>query len=104
MTGELLHRLIVEKWGFSYDLQLRRFKGKIFLQVMWRYLEQVSFPMTEGEYFENLEAISTHLNEWGVTEAVTTHIQTTRQRPRQGKAVSIPLDLGDRISEWIVSF
>ena len=102
MTGESLHALVVNKWDFSYDLQLRRFKGKIFLQVMWRYLEQVSFPMTEDEYFDNLDAIAVHLNEWGVTEAIAQYIEETRQRPRQGKAVSIPIDLGDRASEWIL--
>ena len=102
MTGESLYALVVDKWGFSYDLQLRRFKGKIFLQVMWRYLEQVSFPMTEDEYFENLDAIAVHLNEWGVAGAVAKYIDETRQKPRQGKVVSIPLDLGDRASEWIL--
>ncbi len=102
MTGDSLYNLIVDKWGFSYDLQLRRFKGKIFLQVMWRYLEQVSFPMTEDEYFENLDAIAVHLNEWGVASAVMQFIDETRQKPRQGKAVSIPIDLGDRASEWIL--
>ncbi|MHC5824555.1 MAG: DUF3067 family protein, partial [Nostoc sp.] len=33
---------------------------------------------------------------------VQTFITQTRDRPRLGKAVSIPLDLGDRASEWIL--
>ncbi|MGL4884231.1 MAG: DUF3067 family protein, partial [Waterburya sp.] len=40
MTGEQLHQLLLEKWGCSYDVQLRKVKGKIFVRVMWKYLEQ----------------------------------------------------------------
>ncbi|MDE5082557.1 MAG: DUF3067 family protein, partial [Trichodesmium sp. St18_bin1] len=50
MTGEELRQLLLAKWGKSYDIQLRRTKGKIFVQVMWKYLEQASFPITEPEY------------------------------------------------------
>ncbi len=102
MTGEDLHRLVLEKWGKSYDIQLRRTQGKIFVQVMWRYLEQVSFPMTETEYAEHLEAIATYLQGWGAGEQVHQFIQATRERPRLGKAVSIPIEMGDRASEWLL--
>jgi hypothetical protein len=33
---------------------------------------------------------------------VETFIAQTRDRPRLGKAVSIPLDLGERASEWLL--
>ena len=42
MTGEDLRQLLLNKWGVSYDIQLRRTRGKIFLQIMWKYLEQLS--------------------------------------------------------------
>ncbi|WP_420093640.1 DUF3067 family protein [Fischerella thermalis] len=29
-------------------------------------------------------------------------MQGTRERPRLGKAVSIPLDLGERSTEWLI--
>ena len=45
MTGTELRQAIVHKWDFSYDVQLRKTQGKIFLQVMWRYQEQQSFLM-----------------------------------------------------------
>ncbi len=102
MTGEDLRLLLLNKWGCSFDMQLRRTQGKIFVQVMWRYLEQVSFPMTEAEYLEHLNAIAEYLNAWGSTAQVQTYIEQTRDRPRLGKAVSIPIDLGERESEWIV--
>jgi hypothetical protein len=33
---------------------------------------------------------------------VREYIVTTRERPRLGKAVSVPLDLGERASEWLL--
>lgn len=102
MTGEELQQILVEKWGCSYDIQLRQVKGRIFVQVMWKYLEQVSFPLSEQAYLEHLEAVASYLNAWGSVEQVKTFIRQTRDRPRLGKAVSIPLDLGERASEWIL--
>ena len=83
-------------------MQLRRTQGKIFVQVMWKYLEQASFPMTEDEYLAHLDTIAAYLNAWGGADQIRTYIQETRESPRLGKAVSIPLDLGIRESEWIL--
>ncbi|MDJ0587628.1 DUF3067 family protein, partial [Microcystis sp. M49636_WE2] len=49
MTGVDLQQLLLEKWGRSYDIQLRRIKDKVHVQVMWKYLEQASFPLSESE-------------------------------------------------------
>ena len=78
MTGDDLQQLLIDKWGYSYDMQLRRTQGKLFVQVMWRYLEQVSFPMSDGEYGQHLDAIAAHISEWGVAEQVRQFIQQTR--------------------------
>jgi hypothetical protein len=102
MTGADLRQLLVNKWGRSYDIQLRRTQGKIFVLVMWKYLEQVSFPMTEAEYLEHLNAVAGYLEAWGGVEQVQTFVHRTRERPRLGKAISIQLELGDRASEWIL--
>ncbi|MGJ3253906.1 MAG: DUF3067 family protein [Elainellaceae cyanobacterium] len=102
MTGEELHQLLLEKWGYSFDVQLRRIQDKVFVQVMWKYLEQASFPMTEPEYEAHLDTIASYLNALGGTDQVKTFIDQTRDRPRLGKAVSIPIDLGARSSEWML--
>ena len=102
MTGLQLQQILLDKWGRSYDIQIRRTKGKIFVQVMWKYLEQASFPLSEAEYREHLDLVASYLNAWGGAEQGKAHIKETRQRPRLGKAVSIPLDLGERASEWIL--
>lgn len=36
------------------------------VQVMWRYLEQQSFPLTEQEYQLQLDAVAEYLNLWCV--------------------------------------
>ena len=69
---------------------------------MWRYLEQASFPMSEDEYFAHLNEVATYLEGWGATEQIQTFIEQTNERPRLGKAVSIPVDLGARAAEWLL--
>lgn len=102
MTGIELRQAIADKWDFSYDVQLRKTQGKIFLQIMWRYQEQQSFSMSEQEFIEHLNVIATYLNDWGVVEQVKKFIETTKERPRLGKAVSIPLQIGERSLEWLL--
>ena len=94
MTGKQLRQAIADKWNFSYDVQLRKTQGKIFLQVMWRYQEQQSFSMNDVEFMQHLDTIASYLSDWGVVDQVQTFIANTKERPRLGKAVSIPLQIG----------
>jgi Domain of unknown function (DUF3067) len=102
MTGKELREIIVTKWGYSYDLQIRRTPDRIFLQVMWKYQEQASFPRSEADYLAHLDMIGSYLAGMGSVAQVQKFIATTTEKPRQGKAVSILLNLGNRASEWIV--
>lgn len=102
MTGQDLRQLLLNKWGHSYDIQIRRTQGKIFVQVMWKYLEQASFPLSEADYIERLNTIANYLHAWGAATQVQDYIEKTRDRPRLGKAVSIPIELGERASEWML--
>lgn len=101
MTGQELQALLIAKWGYSYDLQIRRTQGKIFLQVMWRYQEQASFPLSEPQYLAHLDQVASYLDAWGQSDHTAAWIEQTREKPRLGKAVNIPLDLGQRASEWL---
>ncbi len=102
MTGQELREIIIQKWGYSYDVQLKKTPSKIFLQVMWKYQEQVSFPISEADYLAHLDTVAVYLSAMGGSEQVQKFIETTTEKPRLGKAVSIPIDLGDRKSEWII--
>ena len=102
MTGQDLRQLLLDKWGRSYDIQVRRTQGKIFVLIMWKYLEQQSFPLSEAEYLAHLDTIAQYLQGWGGFEQVQSYVEKTRDRPRLGKAVSIPLELGGRSTEWML--
>jgi hypothetical protein len=102
MTGLELRDIIVAKWGYSYDVQMRKTPGKIYLQVMWKYQEQASFPLSETDYLAHLDTIGAYLAAMGGVGQVQAFIEKTTEKPRLGKAVSILLDLGDRASEWIL--
>ena len=102
MTGDELHQLLIAKWGVSFDVQLKRSQNKFLLQIMWRYLEQKSFPMTEDQYMEHLNAVASYLSAWDGEAQVRQFIEQTSERPRVGVAVSIPIEPGARSSEWLI--
>ncbi len=105
LTGPELRQLLLDQWGQSYDVQLRRSGDRVALLVMWKYLGQASFPMNEADYMAHLDEISALVTDWGQAEVVRQEIMASRQRPRMGKAISIPLELshlGDRATEWIL--
>ncbi|MEM9215024.1 MAG: DUF3067 family protein [Cyanobacteria bacterium P01_F01_bin.150] len=102
MTGEELQQLIVGKWGVSFDVQLKRGQNKCWLQVMWRYLEQKSFPLTEEQYIDHLNVVGGYISAWESDEYVRQFIEQTNSRPRIGVAVSVPIVLGARASEWLL--
>jgi hypothetical protein len=102
MTGSELRDIITTKWGYSYDVQLRKTPTKIYLQVMWKFQEQASFPLSEADYLAHLDTVASYLAAMGSVEQVKQFIETTNEKPRLGKAVSLLLDLGDRASEWLL--
>ena len=91
------------RWQASYDLQLIVRRGRLYLQVMWGYLEQQSFPMTAEAYGAHLEELVATLNGLGVAEQVRQWLRTTRDRPRLGRALSLPLEIpAGRSSEFLL--
>ncbi|CAL8460829.1 g360 [Coccomyxa elongata] len=109
ISGEELRELIVEKWGRSYDTRLHKRGRRMYLQIMWKFLEQRSFHMNELEYQAQLDAVAEYLTLWRVGPTVRAAI---RSAPPRGpgytggggaRAVSIPLDVeldGARSGEW----
>ncbi|EME29775.1 uncharacterized protein Gasu_27770 [Galdieria sulphuraria] len=106
LDGVQLRELLLQRYGLSYDIRLKVtpwFSGKYLLtaNIMWLYVEQQSFPLTEHEYLCHLEAIAQYLNNWGVVNQFIDFLQSTKQKPRVAKAVSVPLDVSQ---EEIVEF
>lgn len=58
--------------------------------------------MSEADYFAHLDEVASYINAWGATLQIQSFIAQTSERPRLGKAVSLPLDLGSRASEWLL--
>ncbi|KAG2422579.1 hypothetical protein HXX76_015907 [Chlamydomonas incerta] len=109
ISGRDLRDLVRQKWGRSYDVRLTKLQGRMYLQVMWKFLEQASFPLTEQEYMQQLDAVAEYLNDWGVVDTVRQGIQAARRPPGytgggNARCISIPLavDLGGtRSAEWV---
>lgn len=108
LDGYKLRDLLMERYGKSYDVTIRVspwLNGKSILSVniMWHYQEQVSFPMSELEYLEHLEAISAYLNKWGAAGKFVRYVRATKERPRVAKAVAVPIEdiAPEHLKEWL---
>lgn len=54
MNGEELRRLVFKKWGKMYDTRIHQRRDQfnklgLYLQVMWKFVGQKSFPMVGGK-------------------------------------------------------
>jgi hypothetical protein len=92
LSASELIRLLRNRWQASYDLRLVRRQGRLYFQVMWGHLEQQSFPMTPLAYEERLAEVAATLNEVGAADQVRSWLETTRDKPRMGKALSLALE------------
>jgi hypothetical protein len=81
-----LRQLVYDKWGKSYDVRIMQRSGSTYMHIMWKHLEQQSFPLTEEEYQEQLDAVAELCSVWGVSEVVRSGIQTARAR---GPGISV---------------
>jgi hypothetical protein len=103
LSGAELLGLLRLRWQASYDLQLVQRRGRLYLQVMWAYLEQQSFPLDAEAYGAKLADLVASLNGLGVAAQVRDWLNSTTDRPRLGKAMSLPLELPPgRASEFLL--
>jgi hypothetical protein len=103
LSREELLGILRRRWQASYDLQLIVRRGRLYLQVMWGYLEQQSFPLDAEAYAAKLDELVTNLNGLGVAAQVRTWLLTTPDKPRLGRAMSLPLALPEgRASEFLL--
>ncbi|CAM9231641.1 unnamed protein product [Pylaiella littoralis] len=98
-SGYDMYDLIVDKFDVPYDVQINKtvWMGKPVLcfNVMWRHLGQSSFPLSEQEYLEHLQALAELLMEWDRVDQFKKSLAETKKRPQSyfGYAVALPLDL-----------
>ena len=93
---------LVNRWGKKYDFRLFTRKNSLYLQMMWRFLEQESFPMSEEEYKVSLAEKIEILNRCGYSEEVRNWLRTVNSRPRLGRAVSLQLEINEKMKEFLL--
>lgn len=92
----------VERWGVRYDLQLVVRSKRLYLQVMWAYLEQQSFPLDEGAYELHIAEVLEVVNRLGLAEEVRSWLAQTPKKPRVGRALSLQLVADQSLNEFVL--
>ena len=90
------------KWHVTYDIQLIVREKRLYLQIMWGYLEQQSFPMNEESYREHVNAVIEIINRLGLSAQVREWIYTTPHKPRLGRALTFYLQGDERLKEFLI--
>ena len=91
-----------DRWGVHYDLQLVVRNDSLYLQMMWAYLEQQSFPLNEEEYKMHLHQVLEVVNRIGEAELVRTWLYTTPKPPKLGRAISLQLKGNSSLGEFVI--
>jgi hypothetical protein len=102
LTVDEVVDLLRKRWQASYDMQVVVRRKRMYLQVMWAYLEQQSFPLDEEEYRTHLAQVLDVVNRLGQAGEVRSWLNDTRDRPRLGKALSLQLQGEGRLEEFLV--
>ena len=99
---EEVMRFLQKRWGVTYELKLL-IKGKsLFLQMMWGFLEQQSFPLSEEKYKEELAKIIDVINRLDQASEVRVWLLRQESKPRLGRALSLPLRGAEGLEEFLL--
>ena len=90
------------RWGVTYDLRLLIKRDRIYLQMMWGFLEQQSFPLDEETYKENLNRTLEIINRAGQSDFVRKWLKNVQAKPRLGRAITLPLPMDPRMDEFVL--
>ena len=93
---------LMNRWGKRYDFRLFKRLNNLYFQMMWKYLEQESFPLTEEEYKNSLADKIEILNRGGYSDQVRNWFMTVDSRPRLGRAVSLQLMVNEKMKEFLL--
>lgn len=105
LTGEQLRALVTAKWGRPYDTRLRQSRDRkfgpaqrrMYLEVMWKFQGQKSFPISAAAYQEQLDAVAELLTQWGCVQEAVRGIREATGRPSVdtvgANSVTIPLSV-----------
>ncbi len=86
----------------SYDLQLVVRQKTLYLQVMWAYLEQQSFPMDQESYRLHISQVLEIINREGFASSVREWLLNVNKKPRVGRALTLKLELNKSFNEFVL--
>ncbi len=95
-------RCLRRRWGVTYDLKLLIKRDRIYLQMMWGFLEQQSFPLDEETFREHLNRTLEIINRGGQSDLVRNWLENVQAKPRLGKAITLPLPIDQRMDEFVL--
>ena len=101
VVDEIIHYLIY-RWGKKYDFRLFKRGNYLYFQMMWGFLGQESFPLDEVEYKKSIADKIEILNRCGYSEEVREWLKKVNSRPRLGRAVSLQLNINERMKEFLI--
>ncbi len=84
-------KLVKGRWGVTYDLQIVVRRNRLYLHMMWSFLEQKSFPLDEKAFRGHLSNVIEILNRLGQAEIVRKWLCYVMAKPKVGQALSLPL-------------
>ena len=90
------------RWGVTYDLRLLIKRDRIYLQMMWGFLEQKSFPMDEESFMDHLNRTLEIINRAGLSNFVRNWLENVQAKPRLGKALTLALPRDQRMDEFVL--
>ena len=90
------------RWGVTYDLRLLIKRDRIYLQMMWGFLEQQSFSIDEETFKENLNRTLEIINRAGQSNLVRNWLENVQAKPRLGKAITLAFPMDQRMDEFVL--
>lgn len=82
--GAELRRVLRERFTVEYDVQPVVRNDRVYIHILWRYFEQVSFYMEEDEWAQHTEAVADLLKKWGAVDYFCDYISSVKKRPVVG--------------------
>ena len=102
LEAEEVMECLRRRWGVTYDLRLLIKRDRIYLQMMWGFLEQQSFPMNEEIFKEHLNRTLEIINRGGQSNFVRNWLENVQAKPRLGKAITLALPRDQRMDEFVL--
>ena len=102
LEAEEVMECLRRRWGVTYDLRLLIKRDRIYLQMMWGFMEQQSFPMDEETFRDHLNRTLEIINRAGQSDFVRNWLENVQAKPRLGRAITLPLPMDQRMDEFVL--